>query len=62
MAVVQYTFGDPFIVSLVEAALWDNTVSVANLANNVQIYGFVGLTGTPLNYSAVPILLITASW
>jgi hypothetical protein len=53
-----YTFGDPLAAARIEATLWGNTVSVSNLFDNVRIYGFGGLSGVALNYSAVPILLI----
>ena len=55
-----YTFGDPLAALHVEATLWENTMSVTSLLDNVRIYGFEGLSGIALNYSAVPILLIDA--
>jgi hypothetical protein len=35
-----YRFGNPFIVSSVEALNWKGTLSVANLFNNVGTHGF----------------------
>jgi hypothetical protein len=59
-----YTFGDPFAAARIQATLWHNSFSVTNLFENVRIYGFEGLSRVtlnyPLNYSAVPILLIDA--
>ncbi len=53
-----YTFGDPLAPLHIEAALWDNTVTLSNLFDNVRIYGFEGLSEIVLNYSAMPILLV----
>jgi hypothetical protein len=53
-----YTFGDALAPARIEATLWDNAVSVSNLFDNVRIYGFEGLSGVVVNYSAVPILLV----
>jgi hypothetical protein len=53
-----YRFGNPFIVSSVEAANWKNTLSVANLFNNVRTYGFQVPSLVPFNYAIVPILLV----
>ena len=53
-----YRFGNPFIVSSVEATNWKKTLSVANLFNNVRTYGFQAPTLVPFNYAIVPILLV----
>jgi hypothetical protein len=53
-----YRFGNPFIVSSVEAANWKNTLSVANLFNNVRTYGFQAPSLAPFNYAVVPIFLV----
>jgi hypothetical protein len=53
-----YRFGTPFVVSSVEAANWKGTLSVANLFNNVRVYGFQGPSGEPFNYAIVPVFLI----
>ena len=43
-----YRFGNPFIVSSVEALNWKGTLSVANLFNNVGTYGFQTPARCPL--------------
>jgi hypothetical protein len=53
-----YRFGNPFIVSSVEAANWKGTLSVANLFNNVGTYGFQTPSSVPFNYAIVPIFLV----
>ncbi len=53
-----YRFGNPFIVSSVEATHWRATLSVANLFNNVRMYGFEAPTLVPFNYAVVPIFLV----
>jgi hypothetical protein len=55
-----YRFGNPFIVSRVEASPeWYNTSSVANILHNV-VNALAGLRLGLVNYSAVPIILIDA--
>jgi hypothetical protein len=53
-----YRFGNPFIVSSVEAAFWEDTLSVANVFNNVGAYGFGVPSLKPFNYAIVPIFLV----
>jgi hypothetical protein len=53
-----YRFGNPFIVSSVEAAYWGDTLSVANLFNNVGAYGFGVPSLKSFNYAIVPIFLV----
>ena len=59
-----YRFGNPFIVSRVEAAYWLVSFSVANIFHNVGVLGFGGPGFLlwprllPFNYAVVPIFLI----
>jgi hypothetical protein len=53
-----YRFGNPFIVSSVDAAHWNATFSVANVFNNVRTYGFGGPNTPPFNYAVLPVFLI----
>jgi hypothetical protein len=53
-----YRFGNPFIVSKVDAANWKASFSVTNLFNNLRTYGFQGPSSPPFNYIILPIYLI----
>jgi hypothetical protein len=52
-----YRFGNPFIVSSVEATNWKTTLSVANVLTNVRTYSFEA-PRLPFNYAVVPIFLV----
>ncbi len=55
-----YRFGNPFIVSSVEAANWNGNLSVTNLFYNLRVYGFgfQGPNWQPFNYAILPVFLI----
>jgi hypothetical protein len=53
-----YRFGNPFIVTSVDAAHWNASFSVTNLFNNVRTLGFGGPSLPPFNYTIVPIFLV----
>ncbi|MGZ4847775.1 MAG: hypothetical protein ACXV3E_08335 [Halobacteriota archaeon] len=55
-----YRFGNPFISVQVQAAVWHNWSSIANISHNV-VNALAGVKSLALvNYSAVPIILIDA--
>jgi hypothetical protein len=53
-----YRFGNPFIVSSVEATNWNVKLSVSNFFSNLRTYGFEGPSLVPFNYAVVPIFLV----
>ncbi|MGZ4933882.1 MAG: hypothetical protein ACXV49_05245 [Halobacteriota archaeon] len=55
------TFGDPFIVARVEAANWQNTLSVAHVYFNIGL-SLIGVDVQPLsNFTPFPVPLIAVS-
>ncbi|HYA32951.1 MAG TPA: hypothetical protein VEG65_03000 [Candidatus Bathyarchaeia archaeon] len=51
-------FGNPLIVSSVEAANWKGSLSAVNIINNVINYGLQTPPLVPFNYAIVPIFLV----